>query len=87
MERTIRALEIVHSRLLAEATGPEDAQALMALAASVPQLAGIIEARVPSCATIMRPEAVRDLLVQLACDLLAAQSHAIRPRSARQLPY
>ena len=86
MDRTVKVLEAVHSRLLAEATGPEEAQALMALACSAPQLAGLIETRVPKHATIMRPEDVRELLTRLSCDLLALQASSLRPRYVHRLP-
>ncbi len=90
METTVRALEAVHARLLAAARGPHpDAQALMALAASVPQLVGAIESRLPKAGAIILSEAaVRELLTEFACDLLLIQVSAIRPqRRARPLPF
>ena len=90
MDQTIQALEAIHASMLAHAKGPEHAQELMALAASVPHLAPLIEQRVPKLTSIMRPEDVRTLLVELAVELLRAQMSAVTtgatraPRHARR---
>lgn len=86
-DTTIQALEALHHGLLSQAEGPEHAQALMALAASVPQLAPLIESRVPSVPTIMRPEAIRALLVEVAIDLLQTQATAVSNGSVQAPKY
>lgn len=92
MTRTVEALEAFHRGLLSQASGSEYAQELLALAASVPHAAPLLESLVPKCATIMRPEQVRELLTSFAISLLQAQSAAVvhgttrAPRRARPLP-
>lgn len=74
MDRTVTALESLHARLLHMAEGPEQAQSIMALVASVPQLATVIEQRVPKAdASILTPDQVRELLVDVVAEVLQIQ--------------
>lgn len=85
MDRTVTALESLHARLLHMAEGPEQAQSIMALAASVPQLAAVIEQRVPKVdASILTRDQVRDLLVEVVAEVLQAQAESAKRYSAHR---
>lgn len=92
MSTSVEALETLHRYLLSQAQGSEYEQELRALAASVPHAAPLLESLVPGCATIMRPEQIRELLTSFAISLLQAQSVSVvhgttrAPRRARPLP-
>lgn len=78
VENTVRLLEALHTRLLAQSSGAREAHVLMSLATSVPQIAGLIEGRLPSGdAVILTRDQVRELLAKFACDVLSVQADAV----------
>lgn len=82
MDRVVAALSAVHRRLLSafEAKGGVERAMLLE---SVPQLVGLIEDRVPSTATILRPEDVRELCTQLVVDVLDRQAEVLEGSQER----